>query len=645
MVKRTGTGVFAILFLLPAAMFADITNATATLSSGSTLNLDQGTVGTVISPSDLLFVGGTLLFQGKATGFLFGNGTMVLYNALTLAVLQGASNTFTQTPILTSSLVANAALIEAKTNGGNYAKLLVTAVSSTSITFEYTTYTSSGGSGSTPTITATQNNYSYIVQGLPNYGIAPGALFIVKGTNLNNQPLSPLNSSAAPGLPLTFNGTSVSVTVNGTTVQPAIYYTSPTQLGLVLPSTTPVGTGTITVTDSGATSAPAQFVVVQSAMGLVVATDANYNYFSNNSSASPGQPIILWGSGVGADTNNDDRTYPMRQDDLTNIPMTVFVGGIQAAIAYRGRSQFPGVDQIVVTIPNNVVAGCNVSIVTVSGNIASNPIAIPVAPGNGACSDPSSATGPGTSPATGKNSFTTGVVSILQSTEITKATGATTTQTAGADFVRITGLTGAVASSLPSVGSCSLLVAPNVQFTQTGLDAGSISASGGGAQTNLPGVANQKGAYGATIPTIPANGEGYTFTGTGGADIGAFSANLNVPPVLVWTNQASITTVNRGQGQLVTWSGGAPGTYVQIGGQSTIQVGTGFVSATFVCLAPVGDGQFMIPSWILLALPGNNNNGALHVENFVYGQTFSASGLDYGYGATASLTDKGVVYQ
>jgi uncharacterized protein (TIGR03437 family) len=92
-------------------------------------------------------------------------------------------------------------------------------------------------------------------------------------------------------------------------------------------------------------------MVVQSAMGLDVATDANYNYFSTTTSASPGQTIILWGSGVGADPNNDDRTYPLNQDNLTNIPMTVYIGRISANIAYRGRSQFPGVDQIVVTIP------------------------------------------------------------------------------------------------------------------------------------------------------------------------------------------------------------------------------------------------------------------------------------------------------
>ena len=34
-----------------------------------------------------------------------------------------------------------------------------------------------------PTVTEVQNNYSFIAPGLPNYGIAPGSLFIVKGTS------------------------------------------------------------------------------------------------------------------------------------------------------------------------------------------------------------------------------------------------------------------------------------------------------------------------------------------------------------------------------------------------------------------------------------------------------------------------------
>src|ERR1700733_3431960 len=128
-------------------------------------------------------------------------------------------------------------------------------------------------------------------------------------------------------LPLTLNQTSVSVTVGGVTTTPALYYTSATQLGAVLPSTTPAGNGTITVTYNGQASAPAPIHVVASALGLdtlygtgngtgVVTNNTTGLTFGPTSSAMPGQVVVLWGSGIGADTNNDDRTFPLNQDNL-----------------------------------------------------------------------------------------------------------------------------------------------------------------------------------------------------------------------------------------------------------------------------------------------------------------------------------------
>ena len=102
----------------------------------------------------------------------------------------------------------------------------------------------------------------------------------------------------------------------------------------------------------------------------------------------PGQTVILWGSGVGADTSNDDRTYPQNQNNLTNIPMQVYIGGISANILYRGRSQYPGLDQIDVVVPANVSPGCYVSVVVETGSIVSNTVTVPVSPKGGACSDP-----------------------------------------------------------------------------------------------------------------------------------------------------------------------------------------------------------------------------------------------------------------
>jgi uncharacterized protein (TIGR03437 family) len=156
----------------------------------------------------------------------------------------------------------------------------------------------------TPSINALQNNYSYTIPGAPNYGIAPGSLFIITGSNLSNAQygLQPFP------IPTTLGGVSVSVAVNGTTTQAPVYYAYPTQLGVVLPSPTPIGTGTLTVTNNGKT-ASTQIQVVQSAFGILTvnnqgsgraaAFDVNNNLLSATNAANPGGYITLWGSGRG----------------------------------------------------------------------------------------------------------------------------------------------------------------------------------------------------------------------------------------------------------------------------------------------------------------------------------------------------------
>ncbi len=237
--------------------------------------------------------------------------------------------------------------------------VLVSAITGTSVSLEFHTFSGSTAP-SGPNITGLTNNYSGIAQGLPNYGIAPGSLFVIYGTNL----ASTTNTKEAFPLTNSLSGTSVSVSVNGTTVQPGpgLYYVTAGQIAGVLPSSTPTGQATITVTNGSTTSNAFTFQVVQSAFGIDtvyqtgsgqgVVTDANYKLITFNYSASPGQAVIIWGSGVGADTKNDDKTYPLpNQDNLTNIPMLRRTcGGVKTTVSYAGRSQYPGVDQVVITV-------------------------------------------------------------------------------------------------------------------------------------------------------------------------------------------------------------------------------------------------------------------------------------------------------
>ena len=103
--------------------------------------------------------------------------------------------------------------------------------------------------GQAPTVGGLVNNYSNTLPGLPNYGIAECSIFVIYGTNFSST-----NVSASLPLQSTLNGVTINVTVNGTTTHPLFYYLFSTQIGAVLPSATPVGTGTITVTTSAGAS-------------------------------------------------------------------------------------------------------------------------------------------------------------------------------------------------------------------------------------------------------------------------------------------------------------------------------------------------------------------------------------------------------
>jgi hypothetical protein len=89
-----------------------------------------------------------------------------------------------------------------------------------------------------PVITGVVNAASYKDPHLPGAGIAPGSIFIVTGSGLG-----PANIAVAPAAfqSTSLSGTSVKVTVDATTVNALMYYTSATQVAALLPSNTPRG--------------------------------------------------------------------------------------------------------------------------------------------------------------------------------------------------------------------------------------------------------------------------------------------------------------------------------------------------------------------------------------------------------------------
>ncbi len=501
-----------------------------------------------------------------------------------------------------------------------------------------------------PSVSALQNNYSYTQPGLPNYGISPGSLFIIKGTSLANT----TNTNETFPLTTNLNGTSVSVTVNGTTTQPTLYYILPTQIGAVLPENTPIGTGTLTVTSGAQASPPVPIQVVQSDFGILTyngagfgpayAFDTNYIPITATHPATPGQLILFWGTGVGPDPANDDKTEPQQANNLTNIDMQVLIGGVSAQVFYKGRSSYPGVDEVFVYVPATLPLGCYDSVVTRSGSLTSNYGTIPVAQnGAASCSDQISIIN-GWESQVGKTSANVGYLFLANETRQT-ATGSQTTSGAQGQFKSDNSAqiySELFSDGFVSVGNCIV-----DQHSSAGapviLTAGpSLTVSGpGGEQASFTYTAGRNPPYSVTLPGtfLPSSGGSFTFNGAGGAgaQIGSFSVSLTVPPPITWTNMAAASSITASQGFTVNWTGGTSNGLVLITGDST---GAAGLDVSFKCFASAAGGTFAIPPEVTLSLPATTTSASLSLISLENPVSFAASGLDLGfaYGGFESTT-------
>jgi uncharacterized protein (TIGR03437 family) len=503
-----------------------------------------------------------------------------------------------------------------------------------------------------PTVTAVLNNYSFTPAGLPNSGIAQGSIFVIVGTGLSlDQP--PVLQSSTGGLPKTLNQTSLSVNVNGAVTTPPIYYTSATAVAGILPSNTPTGTGTLTVTYAGQTGAAFPIQVVQSAFGidalygtgtgLGTIEDANFDVFSFSNPAKPKQAIILWGSGIGPDLANDDLKFPQQQHDLTNIPTTIYVGGISASIAYRGRSQFPGLDQVVVTVPDNVSPGCFVPVVVQQGNVLSNTVTLPVSADGSPCSDPVLGyTAAALQSLAGKNTVNVGAVVVGQDT----ASTGTVTNSAVATFQKFAAAD--VGSGYGNVSQGACIVVPPAPagglYPPTGLNPGTLTATASTGGVPLTAV-GATGMYVAQLPAAAITGTGGTVTvsGAGGANVGSFSTTIALQNPLTWTNKAALTSIDQTKGATVTWTGGFPNSTVEVNGHTSALVNGNALLVNFYCQAAASAGQIVIPASVTLALPPGI--GTLSVTNSTSPKTFVATGLDLGYALGSVSFDSSITYQ
>jgi len=284
-----------------------------------------------------------------------------------------------------------------------------------------------------------------------------------------------------------------------------------------------------------------------------------------------------------------------------------------------------------------------------------------------------------------KGSLRVGSISLIKTTTQTPAivvggitavpASTTTSDFASAGFSQYTvnplATSGSAVFQQTSFGSCSTYQIQGtagsvpVVTLPTYLDAGTVTARlPNGSSLPLP--KDKSGTYfavgsdvqGSNSPVfIPSSGGLISFTNSGGADVGQISgAQITMPPALNWTNIASVNTITRSQGQLLTWDTANPSSgYVTITGTSfnIAQGSTVGVVTGFTCTAPYSAGNFTVPSYVLLALvPGTSSVGGISIPTGSLSLSlsappvkFDAPSIDYAILTATSGTGKSVTYQ
>ena len=517
--------------------------------------------------------------------------------------------------------------------------------------------------------------------------LARGSFFTIYGANLG--PAQPSQATSYP-IPDTMGGIVVNISQGSATKRAYLHFVSATQVNAIVPSAAPLGDVQIAVTYNGATSASATATVVDSNFGAFSAAGGIgpgiiQNYVSASVQplnmpsmpAKPGQIAILWGTGLGPISQADNQ--PPAGGSMS-VPVSVEVGGKSAKILYSGRApSFAAVDNVYFEVPADAPLGCSVPVRVKAGDNYGNTVRMAISAAGDACQDTANPFSGMTT--TGATSGSIVLVRAALAGQLQFGQPAVdTTFDLGLAMFTETSAGGALgfsaALNLPPLGACTSntktldftsLFGGSVYSTDASvkreLDAGTdlkIAGPNGSSTLHHMNTTSNTGPYLAVLGgTVPMSGApsmppfleagALTVTGTGGKDVGAFTASLTMPASVTWTNKSAIGTVDRTVPLNLTWTGGDPAETVVIAG--VVSDSKSKKSGGFACLVAASAGQFTVPASILADLPptrpltGTDDTlgaialGVLPLTNL---PRFGASGLTSGYGIAGSISVKTV---
>lgn len=324
---------------------------------------------------------------------------------------------------------------------------------------------------------------------------------------------------------------------------------------------------------------------------------------------------------------------------MPNLPLTVWLGGVQAPVIYQGRSGCcVGLDQVAFIVPAAVPSGCAVPLVVQIGTTAStisSTTALPVATGSPSCTPVNAAlAGINVEQAVMAGPVSVGIVALDHSSD---GTGGFEDDASFQFFQMQSYNPGSEPFFLswvddPPAGTCTvydnLNLKSNVPISsRAALDGGStVMLAGPAGSVQVP--VNAKG------DTFNPNGSflvpgSYTISGSGGADVGAFTASATVLALPVLSSPSNNAVVTRANGMTVAWNGGSGIVQILVNAPTDANYSDGRAA---LCNASANSGTFTIPPYVLLTLPPNNPQtySAGFVFSSVAKNPFAAAGLSAG---------------
>ena len=517
------------------------------------------------------------------------------------------------------------------------------------------------------------NYHSHSPAGMPNAGIAQGSRIAISGKNIG--PVSFQVGGSPYPRQTDLGGVSVQIRSGDVTTAGLMVFVTNSLVTAIVPSTTPLGDATVTVTYKGRTTAPLPITIVAQTLGIRTwnefgsgpararnadpDTQLNANtdlsklpLNSLAQSAKPGQFMVIQAMGLGAVDADETQDFVQSLDN----PADVIVGNKTATVITKARAA-DGSDFILIKLPDDVPQGCYVPLAVRTGGITSNVVTISIDTAGGSCSDPAGLSASDIDAAQKSGQIRLGTI-LLDHLDFGLA-GTQDSVAAGFPRYDFNSLTSAFSwapngegirslASTPAFGTCSISASPSRPNHAFDLEPDPIHPqwlnAGPALNLNGPAGAARIGPDGPTYSFHPdqpfvAAGDYTVDNGAGTPQVGSFKSVLSLPQPITWTNEPDLgAPLDRAQDLTVTWTGGDPDKeFALIAGLSN----NGQAIAGFLCAEKVSAGKFTIPAWVLSSLPASAivtdggvplPGGALAVGAAPLASVgrFSAPGLDFG---------------